>query len=43
MFVLGVLFTLVLGPYFGFRIVAAQAAKEENLYVILTSHYSTTG
>ena len=42
MFVIGVLFTLVLGPYFGVQIV--MAAEEENLYVIIiTSHYPLPG
>ena len=42
MFSLGVLFTLVLGPYFGVQIV--MAAEEENYYVIMkTSHYSLSG
>ena len=35
MFAVGVLFTLVLGPYFGVQIV--MGAQEENLYVIITS------
>ena len=42
MFVIGVLFTLALGPFFGVQIV--EATQDEDLYVNMTSsHYSPPG